>query len=154
MKEKEIFFSKGRERFFSTFFRIGLRVLSFCFSLSLHIFSLCSNCIDTETRAKAMTSAEPMETRAAAGASAGTSGKEPSAAAATTAAKAAAASSEKVNDALLAPLPAKPKFEAMSAFDANGRKIEFRRVRLGCVGLSSSAEGRTDKEENRGGREH
>lgn len=72
-----------------------------------------------------MTSAEPMETRA--GASAGTSGKEPSAAAAAKAV--AAASSEKVNDALLAPLPAKPKFEAMSAFDANGRKIEFRRVR-------------------------
>ena len=71
-----------------------------------------------------MTSAEPMETRAAAGASAGTSGKEPAAK------TAAAASSEKVNDALLAPLPAKPKFEAMSAFDANGRKIEFRRVRL------------------------
>ena len=72
-----------------------------------------------------MTSAAPMETRAAAGASAGTSGKEPSAAK-----TAAAASSEKVNDALLAPLlPAKPKFEAMSAFDANGRKIEFRRVR-------------------------
>ena len=64
-----------------------------------------------------MTSAEPMETRAAAGASAGTSGKA-----------AAAAASVDANDALLAPLPAKPKFEAMSAFDANGRKIEFRRV--------------------------
>lgn len=74
-----------------------------------------------------MTSAEPMETRAAAGASAGTSGKESSA-------KTAAASSEKVNDALLAPLlPAKPKFEAISALDANGRKIEFRRVRPGGV---------------------
>lgn len=75
-----------------------------------------------------MTSAEPMETRAAAGASAGTSGKESSAK------TAAAASSEKVNDALLAPLlPAKPKFEAISALDANGRKIEFRRVRPGGV---------------------
>ena len=74
-----------------------------------------------------MTSAEPMETRAAAGASAGTSGDAPSK---TTAATKTAAS-EKVNDAILAPLlPAKPKFEAMSAFDANGRKIEFRRVRL------------------------
>ena len=79
-----------------------------------------------------MTSAEPMETRAAAGASAGTSGNEPSAAAAAKTAKAVAASSEKANDALLAPLPAKPKFEAMSAFDANGRKIEFRWVRLWC----------------------
>ena len=90
-----------------------------------------------------MTSAEPMDTRAAAGASAGTSGKEPSSA---KTAKTAAASSEKVNDALLAPLPAKPKFEAMSAFDANGRKIEFRRVRLGGV---SFFEWEEEEEENR-----
>jgi len=77
-----------------------------------------------------MTSAEPMETRASAGASAGTSGKDASKASATAAAAASAGASEKQNDQLLAPLlPAKPKFEAMSAFDANGRKIEFRRVR-------------------------
>jgi RNA-binding protein PNO1 len=46
-------------------------------------------------------------------------------------APAAAAGAAAAPDVASPSLPPKPKFDAMTAFDANGKRIEFRRVRMG-----------------------